>query len=115
MRSIEQKICNRVKEMRLFYEDKTVSLSKRDVVSHENGIVYVYLWGTRIAEVYDDAIILRSGGYRTPTTKSRLNALLRLANANLRIYQKNYTWYVWDSVLDETVEFHDGISFERFH
>ena len=115
MRTIEKKICNHVKEMRLFFKDKKVSLSKRDVVSHENGKVCVYLWGTRIAEVYDDAIVLNTGGYRSVTTKSRLNALLRLANANLRIYQKDFTWYVHDSALDETIEFHDGISFERFH
>ena len=116
MRTVESKILSAIRNIEgkvAFSGSRT--LSKRDHVAIGSRGINVYLWRTCIAEVTDDKILLNTGGWRSVTTKSRLNALLRLANANLRIYQKDFTWYVHDSALDETIEFHDGISFERFH
>lgn len=115
MRTVESKILSAIRNMegRVSHTSER-TLSKRDHVAIGGRGINVYLWRTCIAEVTDDKISLNTGGYRTVTTKSRLNALLRLTNRNLSIFQKNYTWYVHDSALDETVEFHDGISFDRF-
>lgn len=88
--------------------------TKRDRIEATNGFANVYLWNTRIAAVQDEQIALWSGGYRTVTTKSRLNALLQLTNSHLYIYQKNFAWFVHDSLLDETVEFKEGMTFTRF-
>jgi hypothetical protein len=87
--------------------------SKRDRLESNFDKVSVYLWRTMIAEVYNDKIVLNTNGWRSPTTKSRLNALLRLTGRNLSIYQKNFTWYVYDAQLGESKEFQDGMSFER--
>jgi hypothetical protein len=114
MRTVEQKINKYVNDFQVRGYTGDHRLTKRDRIESENGNVFCYLWGTRIADVTSDKITLRSGGYRSTTTKSRLNALLRLTGRNLSIYQKNFVWYVYDAALAETVEFHDGITFDRF-
>lgn len=45
------------------------------------------------------------GGFDTPTTKDRLNQFLNCLN--VRIYQKNYTWYIVGD--NDTFEFVNGI------
>ena len=74
-------------------------LSKRDrVVSNGEGQVFVFLWGTEIASIDAKAneITVKSGGYRTVTTKSRMNALLwDWAKGMPSISQRNWVWYVW--------------------
>ena len=114
MRKIEQQINNIVNDFQKRAVTGACQRTKRDRIESENGNVYCYLWGTPIADVTADKITLRSGGYRTTTTKSRLNALLRLTGRKLSIYQQNFVWYVYDGALGERVEFHDGITFERF-
>ena len=70
MRKIEQDIINAIKCKH------DVHLSKRDTVICGATIVAYYLWETPIAIVYPDKVLVQSGGYRTRTTKSRLNAIL---------------------------------------
>jgi hypothetical protein len=54
-----------------------------------------------------DKIILNSGGYRTHTTKARINEFLP---SNIRVYQKKYNWYIIKDNDDKNViEFTDGI------
>ena len=49
----------------------------------------------------DDTVTLNSGGWQTVTTKQRMNLL-----TNLRVYQRDYTWYVveagasWDDAME---------------
>ena len=73
-------------------------LSKRDrVVSDGNGQVSVFLWETKIAslDAQADEIIVKSGGFQTATTKSRINALLYgWARNNPSISQRNWVWYL---------------------
>jgi hypothetical protein len=70
MRKIEQDIINAIKCKH------DVHLSKRDRVICGATIVAYYLWETPIAIVYPDKVIIQSGGFKTRTTKSRLNAIL---------------------------------------
>lgn len=51
------------------------------------------------------AIRLNSGGYRTVTTKQRMNALLR--HRGISISQKDFAWFVTDE--SGTREFEDGM------
>jgi hypothetical protein len=54
----------------------------------------VYLHNNRIAQVTADLVSICDCGWQTPTTKSRLNALLReLCGAG--IYQKSRKWYAY--------------------
>ena len=114
MRTVEHNINKYVNDFQARGYTGNRRLTKRDAIEAENGNVSCYLWNTRIADVTADKITLRSGGYRSTTTKSRLNALLRLTGRKLSIYQQNFVWYVYDGALGERVEFHDGITFERF-
>jgi hypothetical protein len=56
---------------------------------------YVFLHGHHIATVGDNYVELFSRGYRTNTTKSRLNAILKEHGIDGEyIYQRNFNWYV---------------------
>ena len=56
---------------------------------------FVYLHDNLIAMVTDDAVEVYDGGWQTTTTKSRLNAILKVhAIKGECIVQKNFKWYV---------------------
>lgn len=70
--------------------------------------------GDRIIQFYDTEIVtfkkngdivLNSGGYRTPTTKERMNSVLK----DYYIEQSNNIWYIHRRITKETVPFYDGI------
>ena len=73
-------------------------LSKRDrVVSDGTGHVAVFLWETKIAHfnAQGNEMIVKSGGFQTVTTKSRINALLYgWAKGNPSISQRKWVWYL---------------------
>ena len=50
----------------------------RDEVACQEGLVFYFLWGTEIARksVELDALTIRHGGWHTPLTRNRLNAIL---------------------------------------
>jgi hypothetical protein len=52
---------------------------------------------------------LNSNGWRTVTTKQRMNSYLRQFGYPLSIYQKNHVWYVSTPTGD--IEFEDDICF----
>ena len=54
----------------------------------------VYLHGNHIATVKSNSIIIKDGGWQSNTTKSRLNALLDEFSYGMRVFQKNYVWFV---------------------
>ena len=60
----------------------------------------IRLHDTEVVIHYKDRIVLNSGGYKTLTTKSRMNDY-----STHTIYQKNHVWYV-----DNEIPFKDGIT-----
>ena len=54
-------------------------------------------------------LALSSAGWHTVTTKSRLNALLYEFNTGIRVFQKNFDWFVTDFTGKKKVSFYDGI------
>ena len=54
----------------------------------------VYLHGNHIATVKSNSILFKDGGWQSNTTKSRLNALLDEFSYGMRVFQKNYEWFV---------------------
>ena len=72
-------------------------------VLHNDGVAEVYLHGNKIAEIYETSLRLFDGGWRTNTTKSRLNAILKENGAgDESIYQKNHQWYIaHDGIVEE--------------
>ena len=107
MRKIEKEIANKIKEAIVtgsINGKRQVRLTKRDLVGIDSlGQPYYQLWDTKIAqfEVDEDPdstsvkVQVRSGGYETNTTKSRLNAIgCYLTNNTFRVHQENFNWYI---------------------
>ena len=63
---------------------------KNTIVNH----VYITLFGYKIIQLTDDRkLLVLDAGYRTKTTKSRLNAILSSYDLG-KIYSKKYQWYL---------------------
>jgi hypothetical protein len=74
-------------------------------VEYEEGneISRVYLHGHKIAEIGEGYIHLDHCGWKTTTTKSRINAILREnGTGDESVYQKNHTWFIaYDGKIEE--------------
>ena len=69
--------------------------SANTAVVNEDGVSKVLLHGNKIAEVGDSFIRLFDGGWQSVTTKSRLNAILRVHGLpGEGIFQKKFEWFV---------------------
>ena len=75
--------------------------------SPERDASYVYLHGNHIATIGDTFIELYTCGYKTPTTKARLNAILQEHGNDARIFQSNFEWFVIDN--GNTIPFTEGM------
>lgn len=65
------------------------------VIFNENNVTWdVLLYGNKIATLTDTSIQLFSAGYKTKTTKSRLNAILSVHGNCDSVYQKDGEWFV---------------------
>lgn len=74
----------------------------------------ILLHGSQIAVITQDKIILDSCGYRTMTTKDRLNKILDDNQVNYRIYQEHFMWFVYNTFPSNhelQCKFYDGITF----
>jgi hypothetical protein len=74
------------------------------------GVSFVYLFNNLIAMVGDTWLEIMDGGYKSATTKSRLNAILQEHSNGEYVYQKNFNWFV--STKDGDVEFGNGIKLD---
>ena len=82
---------------------------------NKNGIttdVDVYLHGNHIASVdtATNALTIKDGGWQSNTTKSRLNALLDEFVPSMGIFQKDWVWYLRDSLDNSVVPFQSGMT-----
>lgn len=65
------------------------------VVTQQDNVSFVYLYGNKIAEIGDDYMTIFDGDHQTNTTKSRLNALCdQFCISGEGVFQKDFTWYV---------------------
>jgi hypothetical protein len=49
---------------------------------------------TDVVHVTDNKIILNTGGWRTVTTKARMNQTSHMYNLGFYVYQRNHEWFV---------------------
>ena len=75
--------------------------------SPERDASYVMLHGHHIATIGDTFLELYTCGYRTVTTKSRLNAILKEHGNDARIVQSDFEWFVIDN--GQKVPFTEGM------
>jgi hypothetical protein len=87
MRKIEQQMNKAITNGVDFKLDNT------EVVSCTN-VADVYLHGNLIARIGETWIELFDGGWRTATTKSRLNAILKEHGNGDCVFQKKGEWFV---------------------
>lgn len=65
-----------------------------------DGSVAIELHGTNVVTFYPNGLVkLNSGGWRTSTTKDRINKY-----SPVRVYQKDFQWY-----LNDGTEFEDNM------
>lgn len=69
-------------------------------VTFDNDTSYVYLFNNLIAEITNKKVRITNCGYKTKTTKSRLNSILRVLVGDRYIYQKNFSWYITGDPLE---------------
>ena len=106
MRKIESQMNQAIKNGSDFRKDNTTVVNIR-------GNSFVYLHGNHIATVTrtyaGDSLQIFDGGWRSNTTKSRLNAVLDVFVSGMGIFQKDFTWYVGDL----NTPFFDGFRISR--
>lgn len=92
MKQVEKKMLDAVRNGRNFRSGNTV-------VSNENGVICVYLFGNQIAEFRDGKRFFTLAGWCTVTTRSRVNALgANVSQRNFAPYFNgvqisSYNWY----------------------
>ena len=59
----------------------------------ENGVTYIKYHNTRVVAFSENAIMLNTGGWFTPQTKTRMNQTSNAFGLGFQVYQKNYEWY----------------------
>jgi len=82
--------------------------SNTEVKTDDANMSRVFLHGNHIATIGDNFIQIFDGGWRTATTKSRLNALLFAHGIDDHVFQKRGEWFV--STNGETVKFTSGMT-----
>ena len=97
MRKIERSMNAAIKSKRNWSRSNTeVRRGRNDITDPCSN---VYLHGNHIATVKDNGdVSISNAGWRTVTTKSRLNAIINefLDGTKNGVYQKNHEWYVTD-------------------
>lgn len=74
----------------------------------DNQVIY---HGTPVVTWNEHQIVLRSGGWETVTTKTRMNQASYEYRLGYHVFQKDHQWYV--TFKGEDHEFYDGMILER--
>lgn len=80
-------------------------------VSCDDGFYRVVYHSTTVVKWDSREIILNSNGYRTSTTKTRMNQASAQFNLGFRVYQEDFNWFVQFN--GEVIPFTDGMILER--
>ena len=74
--------------------------------------VKVFLYGNLIAELGDYFVQIFDGGFKSATTKSRLNAILHANGCDGdSVFQKGGEWFITDSTKGQVIPFRNGYVF----
>lgn len=90
----------------------TRATTVRRLDTGEGDMVIVTYHDTDVVKWTAKKIILDSGGWRTATTKTRMNQASRQFGLGFSVFQEDYSWYV-DLPNEEPLEFVDGMTLER--
>ena len=88
MRKIEQQMIDAIKGNKNWSSGNTQVVTNLDLSN-------VYLHGNLIAQIDNNTVTIFDGGWRSKTTKSRLNVLCEeFCIAGEGVFQKDFLWYV---------------------
>jgi hypothetical protein len=88
-----------------------VGKHKTSIVHTSRGIGVQY-HDTLVVRKEGNVIVLNSGGWKTNTTKLRMNQFAQYCcGGAFGVYQYHYEWYVRNNVTHETAPFEDGMQF----
>jgi hypothetical protein len=99
---------------------KQMALNLRNGVNRKDGNTQVndnalYLHGNKIVDLLENKLlVLNSRGWRTNTTKERLNGVLEMFGTPYKIYQKNFQWFLFNTETKQSTDFFDGITLNAF-
>lgn len=86
--------------------------SHKTKVICDNGKTEVIYHQTAVVTITANKIILNTGGWKTNTTKVRMNQASRVFNLGYTVYQKDFEWYVMRG--GRTINFYnDTLTLER--
>lgn len=80
-------------------------------IKENDGMAIVTYHKTDVVKFNENMIILDSGGWRTQTTRSRMNRMSNDFDLGYSVYQKNKKWFVKYKGI--TLNFYDGITLKR--
>lgn len=64
-------------------------------IARQGGIIQITYHSTVIVAVANDgSVVLDSGGWRTSTTKTRMNQAAHQFDLGFSVFQKDHDWYV---------------------
>jgi hypothetical protein len=84
---------------------------KTSLFTDTDGLTKVVYHSTTVIAWNDKRIILNSGGYMTTTTKTRINQASNQFALGVKVYQKNFDWFVTHRGLD--FPFTDNMELKR--
>ena len=86
-------------------------------VATQNGFTRITYQGTVVVAFDDSEIWLDSGGWRTSTTKTRMNQASSQFDLGFRVYQHGGAWFVSFAITDihhkEDIAFNDNMRLAR--
>lgn len=88
-----------------------LSTYRTNVMATGDRLSVVYA-STLIVDKVGNEITLDSGGWRTVTTKRKMNQAARQFGLGYSVYQRDFKWFV-DLPNGETVPFEDNMTFAR--
>jgi len=102
-------------EMREHYRHQGFDIDSdyREEVYREDHTIYFKLWDTIIITATPEVITINTHGYRSKTTKQRINKYLRELDTKWQISQMRDQWYLWDTIENYKEKFLDGIGIDR--
>ena len=87
-----------------------IGTHKTEVLT-ENGVTSVKYHDTKVVTFSEDAIMLDTGGWFTPTTKARMNQTSNQFGLDYKVYQKDFEWFVHYNGKD--YNYFDGMRIDR--
>jgi nuclear transport factor 2 (NTF2) superfamily protein len=79
--------------VKAFFEGRNFKKSNTSVVKSEDEVLFK-LHGNVIAIRNSNGLFISDGGWKSNTTKERLNGILDRYRNSIKIFQKNWEWFI---------------------